>query len=194
MSMTQIVLAPLVREYWIGRTYTHGRPAAPDASATGGGVAAQGSLELRPLREEDLVTIRTSDDPDLRRRSARPGPEIRRFVALRNGEPVGVCTFGFGNEYARSGGFYQLEPGSAELTDIFTSSHHRGLGVARTLIRYSAAAMHDEGFRTLYAKVWHSNHASSSAFRAAGWTEHRFFVRICPRGMTRTWHMEWPRR
>jgi GNAT superfamily N-acetyltransferase len=187
MSILQPFLAPFVREYWIGRTFVHRVGYTPASSCSG----ILSGCELIMLTSDDVKAMRCSADPELRGRSALIGPEIRRFGARVNGELVGVCTFRFGRSYFTSGGFYDLDQADAELTDAFTSLRHRGRGIARALIRFSADRMHDEGFRTLYAKVWHSNHASSHAFRAAGWKESCFFVRLYPRGTKTIWHLEW---
>jgi ribosomal protein S18 acetylase RimI-like enzyme len=187
MSLLQHVLSPFVRDFWVGRTFLH--RAGPSSTLPYAPLTTD--VELATLRSEDIDVILQSPDSDLRRRSAPLGPGVRRFGARINGELAGVCSFCFGDVYLRSGGFYELNQNEAELTDIFTSSCYRGRGIASALIRFSTERMHDEGFRTLYAKVWHSNTPSSRAFRVAGWKESCFFVRLYPRGTRGTWHMEW---
>jgi GNAT superfamily N-acetyltransferase len=181
MSVLQKLLSPLVREYWIGRTFVHraGQPA-------GGPSGPPPGIVLGPLP-------RSGADPagGLSGSASPAAPEYRRFGATWNGEIVGACTFAFGEGYRREGGFYDLRPQEAELTDIFTESRHRGKGVAAALIRYSAERMHEEGFHTLYAKVWHSNTPSSRAFRSAGWHAACFFIRFRLRGRRGVCHWEW---
>jgi ribosomal protein S18 acetylase RimI-like enzyme len=190
MSLLQRLLSPFVREYWIGRTFLHragGMPALPL-------MPLSPDLEFSSLAREDMAAIRLSRDHELQRRSSLPGPGSLRFGARANGLLVGVCSFGFGEGYLRSGGFYDLAPGEAELTDIFTSSVCRGRGIASGLIRFSTERIHEQGFQTLYARVWHSNVASSRAFLAAGWEQSCFFIRFNPRGTSSVCHMEWRQR
>ena len=178
-----------MRDFWIGRTYVH-QACSEDRKEPG---EAPGPLEFRAMTDEDLAEIAQSSDPGLRNRSGRCRPGLKRFGAWMNGELAGVCGFEFGEEYLRAEAFFPLGGDQAELTDIFTCSNKRGAGVARRLIRFSTEQMHGAGFHSLYAKVWHSNHLSSRAFLAAGWSEYCFFVRLQPKGNRRVWHLEWRR-
>ena len=190
MSILKLVLSPFAREWWIGRTFLHqkgGNPAVPVYSPAAG-------LVVSLLVPEDAAALERSPDADLRRYSASSGPAgVRRFAARMNGEFAGITTYYFGEEYLRANGFYELDPSEAELADLFTAARFRGLGIAKAMIVFSQDWMHREGFHTLYAKVWHSNTPSSKAFRAAGWTDAAFFVRLYPHGGGRRWHMQWPR-
>jgi GNAT superfamily N-acetyltransferase len=189
MSLLQRVLFPFVREFWIGRTFVH---RAGQVSAVSHRPLAA-DLELSLLGPEDIEAIRHSPTSDIERRCTSFAPGVRHFGARLNGDLVGLCTFAFGEEYLHSGGFYDLAQNEAELADVFTSPLCRGRGIAGVLIRYSTERMHEEGFQTLFAKVWHSNAASSQAFRGAGWEESCFFIRLYPRGTTSVWHTEWRR-
>ena len=188
MKLLQYILSPIARDYWIGRTFLHRNetgvsdPVAPQIAG----------LRLNALCSEDMAEIHRSPNADLRRYGAG-APGLRQFGARIDGEIAAVCTFSSGEEYARAGGFYLLDRNEAELTDIFTSTRYRGRGIAGALIRFSTGCMHNEGFHTLYAKVWHSNTPSSRAFLGAGWKQSCFFVRLSPRGRSGHWHMEWPR-
>lgn len=187
MSLLQHVLSPFVRDFWIGRTFFHRVgliPASPNRSPVA-------DLEIGSLTPADIEAIRNSPDHDLQRRSVSLSPEVRRFGAWVHGTLVGVCTFAFGEEYRRSGGFYDLASSEAELVDVFTSSSYRGRGIASALIRFSTERMYEEGFDRVFAKVWHSNKASTRAFHAAGWKQSCFFIRLYPRGMACVWQTEW---
>lgn len=185
MSILQRLLSPFVRDFWIGRTFVHQarHSEAPQLPSTPG-------LELRLLNDEDIDAIRHSSDSSLHRVSPL-GPGLQCFGARLNESFVGVCTFAFGREYVRSGGFYGLGPSEAELADVFTSSFYRGRGIASALIQFSTEQMHQQGFETLFAKVWHSNTPSSRAFLRAGWKQSCFFIRLYPRFTARIWHTEW---
>jgi ribosomal protein S18 acetylase RimI-like enzyme len=187
MSLLQCILFPFVHEFWIGRTFVHrvGEGPAPPQEPLRAG------LEISVLTPQDIERLRRSPDHDLLRRSLPCGPEVRRFGAWVDGALVCVCTFDFGEHYRRSRGFYHLGRNEAELADVFTSSAYRGRGIAGTLIRVSTERMHEDGFETVFAKVWHSNIASSRAFHAAGWKYFCFFIRLYPRGTKCVWHTEW---
>jgi GNAT superfamily N-acetyltransferase len=184
MSLLQAMLSPVARDFWIGRTFVH----RATSSQSQGGFASPLELCILPL--DDLRSV--AFDEGVRPRADSPVAAADRmlFAAKLDGRVIGLCSYGFGQSYVRCGGFYDLVAGEAELMEIFTAPSCRGRGVATRLLRFSAPLMHSRGFSTLFAKVWHSNRASTRAFRAADWTQHSFFVRVSLRGSARVWHSE----
>jgi GNAT superfamily N-acetyltransferase len=189
MKLIKSVVSPLVRDYWIGRTFIH-RLGQSTFSRTNG-ISVASEIELRAVCSSDHSSISHQSDPELAKRFRPPQPGARCFGAWVGGNLMGLCTFTFGQEYVESGGFYDLGADQAELADIFTTSQGRGKGVATALIKYSTIAMEELGYKTLYAKVWHSNKSSTRTFNKAGWTQKCFFIRLYPQKLKSYLHFEW---
>jgi GNAT superfamily N-acetyltransferase len=189
MKLIKSIVSPFIRDYWIGRTFTH--RAGQSAFSRAAEIRPAGDVELRALCSSDDSSVAYQYDPELGKRCRPAQPGARCFGAWVGGKLTALCTFTFGQEYADSGGFYDLGADQAELADIFTTSQGRGKGVATALIQYSSTAMEELGFRTLYAKVWHSNTSSTRTFNKAGWTQQCFFIRLYPQKLTSYLHFEW---
>lgn len=101
------------------------------------------------------------------------------FACFVDNEVVGICFYWFGERY-ESRGFLRLQANEAKLVQIKVATTMRGRGIARELIRKSAQSMYGKGFRTLYARVWHSNRPSRKAFEAADWNLVAFILEINP--------------
>jgi GNAT superfamily N-acetyltransferase len=180
--MLQVFLSPFVSNFWIGRTYIHRLGDASDDAPH------QSTIDLRAISHRDSVVIASSPDDEMRKRSGHHDEFTRTFGAWEGSRLIGLCTFAFGKGYR---GFYDLGPDDAELTDIFTVASCRAKGTATALIRHGTTRMHTAGFKTLYAKVWHSNHPSARAFIKARWRQQAFFIRLNPRLTQRTLMLEW---
>jgi GNAT superfamily N-acetyltransferase len=79
-----------------------------------------------------------------------------------------VAYYWHGQRY-RSRNSSHIEDGAAKLVHIVTVPSERGKGVASLLIAESTSIMLQQGFCPLYARIWHSNRPSLSAFARAGW-------------------------
>jgi ribosomal protein S18 acetylase RimI-like enzyme len=187
MSVLQRMMSPVVRDFWIGRTYLHRVDQGPAKLSRDEPLG----VEMRLLTADDIPRLSRSSDPSMRHRFRAARPGVRGFAAWIHDVPVAICSFAFGDEYRKSEGFYDLASSEAELADVYTASECRGRGIATALIRFSTERMHDHGFETLFAKVWHSNASSSRAILSAGWIQSCFFIRLYPRGTDRSWHAEW---
>jgi GNAT superfamily N-acetyltransferase len=120
------------------------------------------------VEQVDEAQVRALSSPLLRGQAWYAGDQTHAFLALHRGEPAGLCFYWFGARY-RSRNFWPLQAGEAKLVQVIVDPLQRGRGIATALIAQSAAALTDEGFRRLYARVWHSNAPSIAAFRRAGW-------------------------
>jgi GNAT superfamily N-acetyltransferase len=189
MKLIKSIVSPVVRDYWIGRTFTH--RLVQSTFKRPGEINLSSDIELRALCSSDDGSIANQCDPELAKHYYPAKPGVRCFGAWIGGKLTALCTFTFGEEYVQSGGFYDLGADQAELADIFTTSQGRGKGVATALIKYSTAAMEELGYRTLFAKVWHSNTSSTRTFKKAGWTQKCFFIRLYPQKLTSYLHFEW---
>jgi RimJ/RimL family protein N-acetyltransferase len=130
--------------------------------------------------------IERSEDPALRALAQYSGDEALAFGAWLDGRLTAVCSFWFGARYATRN-FWPLRPHEAKLVQIVTSEAFRGRGIASKLIAYASREMGKLGFRRLYARIWHSNRASVSAFRKAGWEYTGLVVEIFPFGAKKPW-------
>jgi RimJ/RimL family protein N-acetyltransferase len=96
------------------------------------------------------------------------GEESIAFGCFEGGQLTGVCFYWFGERY-KTRNFWPLKGGEAKLVQIIVAPSARGRGVAPELIRASGMQMRNAGFENLFARIWHSNNASISAFKKAGW-------------------------
>jgi L-amino acid N-acyltransferase YncA len=93
------------------------------------------------------------------------------------------CQILSGTVYREVRTFWRLRSGEAKVLYLETVVSARGRGVAPTLLRYAAAEMRNSGYERLYARIWHSNHASVRAFEKAGWRQHRIIVDFAVLGL-----------
>lgn len=75
-----------------------------------------------------------------------------------------------------------LRQQEAKLIDVITTPGHRGKEIAPYLIRLVTEDMKTIGIQRLYARIWHSNHASQRAFAKAGWHPMGLVLFISPAG------------
>ncbi len=136
-----------------------------DAADDGREGAPQADVRVRPLASGD---VERAPNPSIRDRQWYEGEQSRGFGWFDGQNLVAVCYFWWGARY-ETRNFWPLTDGQAKLVEIVTADSHRGRGIARSLIMHASRQMFDGGFRTLYARVWHSNQPSLAAFRAAGW-------------------------
>ena len=109
-------------------------------------------------------------DPELSALSRYAADEAVCFVAQGQHGIVAACWFWYGKTYSRRN-FWPLQEREAKLVQINTSAQHRNRGIAQDLIRYGCEQMFLAGFHRLYARVWHSDSASLTAFKKVGWEE-----------------------
>jgi len=69
-------------------------------------------------------------------------------------------------------GFIKLKNNEAKVISVETITDYRGQGHAVRLLESCESLVHKEGIRFLYARIWHSNSSSISAFRKSGWLKH----------------------
>lgn len=151
------LLSPLLGEIEIYQVLRRDRP--------GSRTADDEPAAFKLLQAED---IEHAPSDTIRDRAWYAGPQAAGYGWYDGVELVAVCFFWWGERYeARN--FWPLGPGQAKLVEIVTAESHRGRGIARELIAHASAAMFRQGFERLYARVWHSNHPSLTAFGAAGW-------------------------
>ncbi|HET6277960.1 MAG TPA: GNAT family N-acetyltransferase [Candidatus Polarisedimenticolia bacterium] len=89
------------------------------------------------------------------------------FAYCLRGRPI--CTINVRSADAYRRATLDLQPSEAKLIDVVTAPEERGKGFAPRLIREASAFMHSLGYERIYARIWHSNHASQRAFVKAGW-------------------------
>jgi GNAT superfamily N-acetyltransferase len=144
------------------------------------------------VAQVDEAQVRALSSPLLRGQAWYAGEQTHAFLALHRGEPAGLCFYWFGARY-QSRNFWPLQAGEAKLVQVIVDPLQRGRGIATALIALSAAALTGEGFRTLYARVWHSNAPSIAAFKRAGWRRVALVVTVQLPGTGRRLRVVLPR-
>ena len=112
------------------------------------------------------------------------------FVARLKDTLVAACWFWAGSTY-RKRNFWPLKEDEAKLVQISTHENFRGKGYAPLLLAYAAEAMRLQGYTKLFARVWHSNHASISAFEKAHWKYIAFVAEVYPLGKKKALRLSW---
>lgn len=129
----------------------------------------------------DRDQLATSPEPLIREQVGYSGTESTAFGCAQDGTVVAACHYWYGDRY-RTRNFWPLAEDEAKLVQIVTAPRARGKGIATALIAYSANEMFRLGFNRLYARVWHSNVPSLSAFERAGWLRVALVIEIAPFG------------
>jgi RimJ/RimL family protein N-acetyltransferase len=129
----------------------------------------------------DRATIEASADAVIREQAGYAGDGALAYACWAEQRIVGLCFYWHGQRYLQRN-FWPLQPGEAKLVQIITVADMRGRKVAPTLIVRSCADLMQQGFRTAYARVWHSNTPSLQAFAVAGWTRRALVIDIHPFG------------
>lgn len=109
------------------------------------------------------------------------GSGCEPFAISDDSGPAAVCFYWHGERY-RQRNFWPLQEDEAKLVQIVVDPSARGRGLASGLIAASAAEMAKQGWRTLYARIWHSNQPSLRAFERAGWRRIAFVAELFPFG------------
>ncbi|MBL8325985.1 MAG: GNAT family N-acetyltransferase [Rubrivivax sp.] len=140
-------------------------------------------------RSIDAAEVASLPDALLAEQAWYTGQGAHAFAGcLDDGRVVGLCFHWHGERY-NLGRFWPLGVGAAMLMQIVTTPAARGRGVARALIMHSAQALADAGMRTLWARVWLTNAASSAAFIGAGWREVAWVIEINPMRRPEPWRL-----
>jgi GNAT superfamily N-acetyltransferase len=135
------------------------------------------SLNVRRVVHADLDA--TDTDQVLREAAWYFGNECDAFGCFDKNRLVGLACYWHGQRY-RSRNSWPIEHRAAKLVHIVTVPSERGKGVATLLIAESTSRMLQKGFCTLYARIWHSNRPSLSAFARAGWRPYGWLLQANP--------------
>jgi RimJ/RimL family protein N-acetyltransferase len=120
-----------------------------------GEVVAFGATGFR-FAAVEKAQVEASRDPLIVDQAAYHGRDSHAYACLK------------GKRY-RERNFWPLTQGEAKLVQIVVVPSMRGKSIASNLIACAAQDMFHKGFRSLYARIWHSNESSWRAFRRAGW-------------------------
>lgn len=96
-----------------------------------------------------------------------PGSGVHAFVAVREGQVVGLVHYLFHRSTSRLNDVCYLQ-------DLFTRAEHRGLGVGRALIERVAATAKEAGSSRLYWTTQETNAAGRALYDKLA--EHRGFI------------------
>jgi RimJ/RimL family protein N-acetyltransferase len=132
-----------------------------------GEVVAFGATGFR-FAAVEKAQVEASRDPLIVDQAAYHGRDSHAYACLKGNRIVGLCYFWHGERY-RERNFWPLTQGEAKLVQIVVVPSMRGKSIASNLIACAAQDMFHKGFRSLYARIWHSNESSWRAFRRAGW-------------------------
>lgn len=128
--------------------------------------------------------LATSSELLIREQAGYLGPEATAYGCAQEGDIVATCHYWYGDRY-RTRNFWPLAEDEAKLVQIVTAPRARGQGIATALIAHSTNEMFRLGFKRLYARIWHSNGPSLSAFERAGWRRVALVIEITPFGRRR---------
>ena len=150
-----------------------------------------GNYSIYKIYSLDLnaYQIKNALDPDIvykgneEETSGFSGPGSYGFSAINKSDETVLCQcwYWFGDRY-KERNFWPLLKNEAKLIDIETRKAARGKGIAPKLISYSAINMKKNGFKKLYARIWHSNTPSIKAFTKVGWKPVCTIIDIYPMG------------
>ncbi len=133
------------------------------------------SFEVGPLAPEELAQA----GEELSELDWYFGPECHAYACRDGGALIAVAFFWHGERY-RQRNFWPLRAGEAKLVQLLTIRAARGRGAATILVREATRAMFGQGFSKVFARVWHSNRASVSAFERAGFRRCADVVEVFP--------------
>jgi len=125
----------------------------------------QESYEIRLITREDIIN---SDDAHIYEQGWYGGEGSCIFACIVGERIVALCVYWYGDRYLTRN-FWPLKEKEAKLVQVYTLPEMRGKGLAPMLIQHSTDAMIRQGFVTLFARVWHSNHSSRKAFEKSNW-------------------------
>lgn len=156
-----------------------------------GARAAPDSARFRFV-ELEKSRIESSADRLIREQLAYHGSGAHAYGCLDGSEIVAVCYFWHGTAYAKRN-FWPLAEREAKLVQIVTTPQMRGRGIASGLILFASDAMFRQGFRRLYARIWHSNTSSLKSFEKAGWIRIATVIEVFPLQAKRAWRITFHR-
>lgn len=146
--------------------------------------APSGPLQVRALQASDLAAPAVA--PELQEAGWYFGEDSLGFGCFDGPQLVGLTFYWHGQRY-KARRSWPIEPQAAKLVHIVTAPAHRGRGVASALIGQSSQEVLGQGFKRLYARIWHSNTPSLAAFARAGWRPCGWLVQINPLRLSRPW-------
>ena len=136
----------------------------------------QENYEIRLITKEDIMN---SDDALIYEQGWYGGEGSCIFACIVDERIVALCVYWYGDRYLTRN-FWPLKEKEAKLVQVYTLPDVRGKGLAPMLIQYSADVMMEQGFVTLFARIWHSNHSSRKAFERSNWVAVSTVVEIQP--------------
>jgi len=143
----------------------------------------RGATEANPgdrIAEIDRGQLLAQEDEIILEQSGYFGPDSIAYAYWVQERVVACCIYWYGERYRNERNFWPLADSEAKLVQVITVPPARGKGIAGRLIRFSTQAMRQRGFKHLFARVWHSHHASLAAFERAGWHGISTVVEVCP--------------
>lgn len=177
-SVLQRVARRLLGEYGLYRVWHQAAVHSCNAAVT--------PFDVRPLQPADLKQPGVA--PELAEAAWYFGDQAQGFGCYRGESLLGVTFYWHGARYANRHS-WPIPSDAAKLVHIVTAQTTRGQGVATVLYRESAAQMHAQGWRSLYARIWHSNTPSMIAIRRAGWQPCGWLLQINPLRRNRPWNL-----
>ena len=139
------------------------------------------AISCKQLSEEDLLSVAAV----FSRQKNYLGEQAVGYGLYANDELASACFYWFGERYKQRN-FIRLPQAAAKLVQIITAPEQQGKGYAAMLLSQSASAMQQQGFKQLFARVWHNNHPSNAIFKKNQWQRLHLRIRIFPlgRGLT----------
>jgi RimJ/RimL family protein N-acetyltransferase len=136
---------------------------------------------LTDFRVESVCRLKleSSDNPLIREQAWYAGDGSYAYAGFCEGRVAAVCFYWFGERY-RERNFWPLQDNEAKLVQVFSLPEVRGRGIATALIASSCKDIFGHGFRTAYARIWHSNTPSRRAFARAGWRPLAVVIEVDP--------------
>lgn len=173
ISVLRKLARALLGEYALFRIYESPVEVSPAVTP-----AAPPGITLRPIDRDDVVA---SADEAIRVHDWYLGSGALGFGCFDGDRLVGVCFYWYGERYSLKG-FWPLGVDGAKLMQVFTLPETRGRGIATMLIRHASGEVAARGFRRQYARIWHSNLPSLTAFERAGWEWVATVLQVYPFG------------
>jgi ribosomal protein S18 acetylase RimI-like enzyme len=158
MKLLAAITKPFLKEYWVGRVYgiatrNCNEPLFPDFK-----------VELL----QDINELRASPDVHIRNHANNEAPGARCYV-VRDGRTVaGMCWVWHGESYRTMRNYLPLRATDSKIVELNVHASYRGKGIAPRLIAYSVCRMREDGFKRMFARVYHSNQSSARAFEKVG--------------------------
>lgn len=172
------VLAVLLGDYEIYWVYRKDIPSSVVDTKLSAGVS------FKTLSEDDLL----NKSGLFEQQKNYLGEQAIGYGLYADGQLVSACFYWFAERYKQRG-FICLPNNAAKLVQIVTAPQQQGKGYAAMLLSQSAVAMQRQGFKQLYARVWHNNHASNAIFKKNQWQRLYLRIRVFPLGRSLTFSL-----